>query len=122
MLVVDDDAAVQAILRRLLESHGFLVVTTATLSEAVAAATTQRVNAVVLDLTLSGNDSGLDVLGWLRAEPYYRDVLVLILTGATSLPEHEEEFIRRHRAFVFYKPQSYGVVIEYLNRLLHRPG
>jgi hypothetical protein len=62
------------------------------------------------------------VLSWLRSQQAYIDLPVVIFTGRVELPEHMEEQIRRHRAYVFYKPQSYQPLIEYLLRLTSTPS
>ena len=118
MLIVDDEEAIQRMLERLLRLHGFEAAAAATIADAIAAAERQRFDAVILDLSLGELGSGLDFLAWLRQHPGTRDIPVLILTGRTHLGEDDEELIRRHQAYVFYKPQPVSVLVEYLTRLL----
>jgi DNA-binding response OmpR family regulator len=118
VLVVEDEPSIQETLARLLYLHGFDPLTASDFSEAVTIAEAQAIAAVVLDLTLRGSSSGLDVLAWLRGRPEYVNTPVLILTGALSLDEFDEAVIRRHRAYVYYKPQNYGALIDDIRRLI----
>lgn len=120
VLVVEDEPSVRALLVRMLELRGFAVVTATTCHEAIRAAETGTVHAVVLDLKLHGGSSGLDLLAWCRSQARYATTPVLILTGAVALEEDEEERIRRDRAYVFYKPQQYRGLIDRLERLVSR--
>lgn len=117
VLVVDDEPSVQQFLDRLLQLHGFEVMAATTVAEAIVCAEKYHVDAVVLDLALKGQESGLDLLGWLRNVPEYSNTPILILTGRAALPEDEEVLIRRQHAYVFYKPQPSHVLVEYLKRL-----
>lgn len=117
VLIVDDEESLHQLLRRLLEPHGFTTTHALTLSEAVHVAEQRAPDAVILDLMLAGEDSGLDFLAWFRAHPAFVDTPVLILTGHTSLSEDEEALIRRNRAYVFYKHQLMDELIGYLHRL-----
>ena len=101
----------------MLRLKGFDVERASSVREAVAVLERRRVDAVVLDLSLHGGESGLDLLAWLRARPHHAGTLVLILTGALSLGEDEEALIRRNGAYVFYKPQSYEILLDYLKRM-----
>lgn len=117
VLVVEDDAALQRALGGLLGRQGFSPVTATTVSGAIRAAEKQPVDAIILDLLLDGNDSGVDFLAWLRQQPKYQRTPVLIYTGRTMLDSDAEELILRYRAHVFYKPHPVTLLVEYLRRL-----
>jgi hypothetical protein len=55
----------------------------------------------------------------LRATVEYAAIPVVIFTGMTLDPD-EEQTARQHNAQVFYKPQRYSVLIEYLGKALGR--
>jgi CheY-like chemotaxis protein len=121
VLIVDDEEPIRRMLERLLGMHAFgavAVATIATIAEGIAAAEQRRFDAAILDLSLGELGSGLDFLAWLRQHPGTADIPVLILTGRTHLGEDDEALIRRHKAYVFYKPQPVSVLVEYLGRLL----
>ena len=73
-------------------------------------------DAVILDVRLP-QGSGLDVLASIRQHPKLMHLPVLVLTGV-SLTDEEEDRIRRHRAYVFYKPEGIEAITEKLDRLL----
>jgi DNA-binding response OmpR family regulator len=79
------------------------------------------VDAAILDLWLGEADTGLDVLGWMRSTPPYRTLPVLILTGH-KVTDDQEAVIRRHGAYVFYKPLRQDSFLEYLRRLVPLPA
>jgi DNA-binding response OmpR family regulator len=117
VLIVEDDASLQRALGGLLGREGFSPVEAATVAGAIRAAGQRPVDAVILDLLLDGNDSGIDFLAWLRRQPRYERTPVLIYTGRTMLEGDAEELILRYRAHVFYKPHPITLIVEYLRRL-----
>ena len=117
VLVVDDEAAIQRALDRMLAHHGFAAVAAASIREAVAVVESRSLEAVILDLGLKDAESGIDFLAWLRQQPSHDRTPVLILTGQASIAEDEEAVIRRHRAYVFYKPTPFSELAAYLKKL-----
>ena len=83
MLVVEDQKKHRESLRRGLEAEGYEVVTASTGEEGFAAATTRRVDAIVLDLMLPGRH-GLDVLRDLRAGGFAKPILILTARDAVE--------------------------------------
>jgi two-component system response regulator RegA len=78
LLIVDDDAPLCQRLARAMERRGFVVATSDSVANGVAAATAQPPAFAVVDLRL-GDGSGLDVVGALRmARPGAR---IVVLTG-----------------------------------------
>jgi DNA-binding response OmpR family regulator len=121
VLVVEDDASLQRALGGLLGREGFAPVEAATVAGAIRAADQHKVDAIILDLLLDGNDSGLDFLAWFRRQRAYERTPVLIYTGRTRLEGDAEELILRYRAHVFYKPHPITLLVEYLRRLIAMP-
>ena len=117
VLIVDDEPSIHQMLDRLLPRNGFVTVHAATLHESLQLAAQHPVDAVILDLKLSRGTSGLSFLEWLRAQPQFVHTPVLILTGHVALSEDEEDVIRRHGAYVFFKPQRGDALVDYLRRL-----
>ena len=117
VLVVEDDAALQRALGGLLGRQGFSPVVATTVAGAIQAAEQHSVNAVILDLLLDGNESGVDFLAWFRQQPRYQRTPVLIYTGRAMLASDAQDFILRYRAHVFYKPHPITLLVEYLRRL-----
>ena len=121
VLVVEDDAALQRALGGLLGRQGFSPVVATTVAGAIQAAEQHSLNAVILDLLLDGNESGVDFLAWLRRQSPYQRTPVLIYTGRTMLEGDAEQLILRYRAHVFYKPHPITLLVEYLKRLTAAP-
>lgn len=80
LLVVDDDLAIQRLVKLELEEQGFHVETCGTGGEAIEAVIERRPDLVVLDLNLP-DVPGLDVLADLRDRG---DVPVILLTGRSG--------------------------------------
>jgi DNA-binding response OmpR family regulator len=120
VLIVEDDSAVRQALRRMLNLHGFSVRVAPTAAEAIDVARLETVTAVVLDLGLGAGMTGLHVLSWLRSQPVYSNLPVVIFTGNVDMPEHMEEQIRRHGAHVMFKPQPYEHLVEHLKRVTRK--
>jgi DNA-binding response OmpR family regulator len=117
VLVLDDQPAMCRLLDRLLRLHGFTSLPAVNAAAAMATAGEHRVDAFILDLTL-GDQSGLEVLTWLRRHPWYRLTPVFILTGAPEINEADRTLIKHHWAFVFHKGHSLQVLVEYIRRVL----
>lgn len=77
VLVIDDDAAMQHMLRGYLEPHNVRVLSALRREDATRQLTTSKPDIIVLDLRL-GSDDGLDLLRDIRARS---DVPVIITTG-----------------------------------------
>jgi DNA-binding response OmpR family regulator len=122
VLVVEDDASLQRALGGLLGRKGFSPVTATNVSGAIRAAEQRPLDAVILDLLLDGNESGVDFLAWLRRQSEYRRTPVLIYTGRTMLESDAEELILRYRAHVFYKPHPVTLLVDYLRQLTDAPS
>jgi DNA-binding response OmpR family regulator len=116
--VIEDDPNIQSLLVRMLQLHGFDPVLATDLPTLVIIATSHRVGAFLLDLHLSHGQSGLDLLEWLRSQPSYVDTPVLVFTGETVMPDHLEQTITRHRAYVFHKGQRLQPLMDRLKQLL----
>jgi len=80
VLVVDDDAAVRRLFRRLAENFGLAVVEADGVEEARAALAAHNFRAVFLDLHL-GEQSALDLMPWVGKE-----TPVVLMTGHLDSP------------------------------------
>ena len=113
VLVVDDDPSLQQLLERLLLLHAYTPLRAASVAEAMAATLLKKVDAIVLDLGLTCGDDGLDMLRWLRQQPGYVDVPVMVLTGRPLAPD-DEDALRYYRADVRSKPQPIHELVSFL--------
>jgi response regulator RpfG family c-di-GMP phosphodiesterase len=90
LLLVDDDAALRALLRETFELVDIEVEEAASGSEAVAAIRTRRPDALVLDVRMPGM-SGLEVCRQLKDDPDTAAIAVVLLTGPDGGTRAEAE-------------------------------
>ena len=79
---------------------------------------TATVDAVILDLRLADERSGLEVLEQMRLDARYDDVPVVVLTGVTEVDQAEDEIIQRHGAHLLYKRFGYREVVQRLEKII----
>jgi CheY-like chemotaxis protein len=115
ILVVDDELAIQQLLRDFLEEKGYTVETAGSVGDAIFVLETGMIDAVVLDVRMPRR-SGLELLEFMRLDDQLRDVPVLILTGA-ALTANEEARIARDGGYVFQKSENLETLAEHLDRL-----
>jgi len=116
VLVLDDEESIRKGLCRFLQSHGFGAIEAASFDEAVSVLQTKPLGAAILDVRLPGAHSGLDVLEELRNVAACRDIPAIVLTGGT-LSETEERSVAKHRAHLFYKPEGFSALVDFLKQL-----
>jgi DNA-binding response OmpR family regulator len=73
----------------------------------------------MLDMRLPDGRSGLDVLKSLRAVPEFGQIPVLIVTGGI-LSEAEKTAVTKLRGFVFFKPEGFSTIVNFLDHLTGR--
>ena len=76
------------------------------------------VDAVILDLRLGRERSGLEVLEQMRLEERLANIPVVILTGADKIDPKEEEIIQRLGAHLLYKRMGYREVVQRLEQII----
>jgi len=102
ILVVEDDVRISAFLEKGLRAAGYVPVVVGTAQKAEAAAVTEELDLVILDMGLPGGD-GLAVLRALRAAG--RQMPVIVLTGlaerdaAMCLEAGADDYMRKPFAF-----------------------
>jgi DNA-binding response OmpR family regulator len=116
ILVVDDHPSVRESLRRNIHTRGHLVLEAGNVEQALTMLRDMPIDAVVLDIRL-GDQCGLDVLQFIRAQPGMTNLPVLILT-AFAPTTTQQGLINEYRAMVFYKPVGYRAVLHHLTRAL----
>jgi two-component system copper resistance phosphate regulon response regulator CusR len=116
LLVVEDRKKLLNSLQRGLEEEGYEVVVAATGEQGYYAATTEAVDAVVLDLMLPGRD-GLRVLRDLRANGFVKPVLIL-----TARDDVEDRVLGLDSGADDYlvKPFAFAELLARLRALLRR--
>ena len=121
ILVVDDDEYLVELMRVILESHGFSVVSAARPSEALRILRDETIPAtsfdlILLDLMLPEQD-GISTVRIIRGESRLRDIPVIILTGMGN--DLEENRARKAGANGFLrKPVSRILLLNCINDIL----
>ncbi|MEZ6184723.1 MAG: response regulator [Planctomycetota bacterium] len=94
VLLIDDDPHVSLLLRPILESAGYELITGMTAAEGLRVAQEREVDVAIVDLKLPDR-SGFEVIEELERDPRTRGLPLLVLTGLELAPE-ERERLRRH--------------------------
>lgn len=118
VLVVEDALTTRCILEQFFARAGCDVLQASDPESAMMRLKTTSVDAVILDLRLSDERSGLEVLEQMRLDARYDDVPVVILTGVSDVDEKEEEIIQRHGAHLLYKRFGYREVVQRLEKII----
>src|SRR5690349_3590916 len=88
VLVVDDSPDNLVLTQFLLESEGFEVRTAEDAEQALEALKTYRPHLILMDVQLPGMD-GLELTRQLRADPKWRDVVIVALTAYAMKGDEE---------------------------------
>jgi CheY-like chemotaxis protein len=95
LMASDPDAA----FKRLKDSHAML-------------------DAMILDIALDDNRSGLEVLELMRLDDRFVDLTVVVLTGLANLDDRDVDIINRNRAHLLYKQEGYERVFGKLDLII----
>ena len=125
ILVVEDDVSLRTTMCAVLTLKNYFPVPAENVDSALKVLGAEHVDAVVLDVRLPDPTgmyrSGLNLLKFIRATSEYAHTPVIVLTGG-ELSHYEEEMARNNGAHVFYKPQPYSILFDYLRGLLEPPA
>jgi CheY-like chemotaxis protein len=119
VLVLDDEPTVREIGRRFLQEFGYGCVEADSIEGAVEILRTMSVDAAILDVRLQGQLTGLDLLNAFRQQAELSQIPVLIMTGGV-LTDAEEASIAKQRGFLFYKPEGFDTILNFLDHLTGR--
>jgi len=118
VLVVEDALTTRCILEQFFARAGCDVLQASDPESAMMRLKTTTVDAVILDLRLSDERSGLEVLEQMRLDERYDEVPVVVLTGVTEVDQAEDEVIQRHGAHLLYKRFGYREVVQRLEKII----
>jgi DNA-binding response OmpR family regulator len=119
VLVVEDTIAIRGMLEEFFTLYGYDVVIASDPDTAFKRLkqSSAVLDAMVLDLRLDGNRSGLEVLELMRLDDRFVDLTVVVLTALTLTPE-DVELIRRNRAHLLFKKDGYEKVFDRLDQII----
>jgi DNA-binding response OmpR family regulator len=119
ILVVEDAVVVRNMLEDFLTLYGYDVLVAShpdtafkRLKQSVAS-----LDAMILDIGLDDNRSGVEVLELMRLDDRFVDLPVVVLTGL-NLTSEEEVSIRRNRAHLLHKKEGYERVFNRLAEII----
>ena len=118
VLVVEDALTTRCILEQFFARAGCDVLQANDPDDAMMRLKSTTVDAVILDLRLSDDRSGLEVLEQMRLDSRYDDVPVVVLTGVSEVDQAEDEIIQRHGAHLLYKRFGYREVVQRLEKII----
>lgn len=118
ILLVEDALTTRCILEQFFSRAGCDVLQAVDPDTALLRLGAASVDAVILDLRLGPDRSGLEVLEQMRLEERFADVPVVVLTGATEIDSHEQEIIQRLGAHLLYKSLGYREVVQRLEQII----
>ncbi|MEJ2440756.1 MAG: response regulator [Gammaproteobacteria bacterium] len=81
ILIVDDEFSIRKTLGMLLKSEGYTALEAADLSQAKRMLQTESVDLVITDMRL-GQENGMDLLGWLRANGSEVESIIMTAYGS----------------------------------------
>ena len=103
VLVIDDDPAIQSLLRSVLEDEGYQVLSAASTVHPVDVSQLHPA-LIILDIWLDGDDSGWGLLQELKVTPGARQIPVMLCTGDGALLTREADRIHDLAAGILRKP------------------
>lgn len=118
VLIVEDALTTRCILEQFFARAGCDVLQAGDPDTALVRLKSTPVDAVILDLRLADERSGLEVLEQMRLDERFDDVPVVVLTGVTEVEPAEAEVIERHGAHLLYKRFGYREVVQRLEKIL----
>jgi two-component system, OmpR family, KDP operon response regulator KdpE len=118
ILIVDDDIEVQRVVKRAAEAAGFEVVQALDGAPALALATTEKFDLVLLDIGMPKMD-GRVVLARLKQHPNCADVPVLVYSGLDAQTDRHVALGLGAEDFVD-KPFDAGFLVTRIERLLEK--
>jgi len=119
VLVLDDEPFVRNAARRFLNGSGYACIEAESVDNAIELLHRTPVIAAMLDMRLPDGRTGIDVLTQLRGVPEFRDIPVMIVTGSI-LSDAEKATIAKLRGFVFFKPEGFSTIVNFLDRITGR--
>ena len=119
ILVVEDTIAVRNMLEDFLSLYGYDVLVASHPDTAFKRLkqSAASLDAIILDIGLDDNRSGVEVLELLRLDDRFVDLPVVVLTGL-NLTDEEEESICRNHAYLLYKKEGYERVFNRLAEII----
>lgn len=117
VLVVDDETAIQTIVKVSLElTAGWIVLTASSASAGLEIAKAEQPDLILLDVTMPETD-GIALFHQLQAQPLTRDIPVIFLTAQTR--EAERKSLQQMSSGTLAKPFDPEAIAQQIKTLLN---
>ncbi len=117
ILVVDDEAPNVEIASRMLQMHGYEVVSASNGPDGVAAARTERPDLILMDLSLPNPGDGLVATRAIRAQAGTEAIPVIALTAAAMAEDQQKAYQAGCNEFES-KPIDFRHLLDKIQKLL----
>ncbi|HLA54030.1 MAG TPA: response regulator [Flavitalea sp.] len=118
ILIADDEPDILEILGYNLSREGYQIITAKDGDEAIARAKSQKPDLIILDIMMP-RKTGVEVCGILRAQPAFKDTLIIFLTALSDENSHVKGLETGADDYVS-KPISPKVLLSKVNALFRR--
>lgn len=118
ILIVEDNFETIDILKKKLSDKGYKVILSTNGKEAIEAAKITNPDLFVLDIMLSGDYTGIDVLKWIKKSEALSHKPVIILSNLDS--EKEEVFKLRASEYLVKSNVTLGDIVKAAEKYLSR--
>jgi two-component system, OmpR family, alkaline phosphatase synthesis response regulator PhoP len=118
VLIADDEPDILEILKYNLEKEGFSVTTAKDGDDALAKARQSQPHLIILDMMMP-RKNGIEVCELLRAQPAFKDTLIMFLTALSDEATQLKGFSTGADDYIT-KPVSPGVFVSKVNALFRR--
>jgi two-component system, OmpR family, alkaline phosphatase synthesis response regulator PhoP len=118
ILIADDEPDILEILQYNLKREGYDIITAKDGDEALAKAKANKPDLIILDIMMP-KKNGVEVCGILRAQPAFRDTLIIFLTALNDETSHIKGLETGADDYVS-KPISPKVLVSRVNALFRR--
>jgi CheY-like chemotaxis protein len=121
--VVDDDQSLLDLMTDLLSERSWQVLALRDSATAYESLLVAQPDAILLDIRLSGTQSGWDILDRLQAHPATQPIPVILWSGVTGDLDGKQEWLLARGIPVLSKPFEVDDLFGYLDdALAHTPG
>ncbi len=118
VLIIEDEPAIMKFASKVLELEGYRLIQAGDAVEGIKAIHENRVDAVLLDLMLPGED-GWEVLAQVKSDPNLSDIPVLVFTASVQATNRDRAEKMGASGFIT-KPLTAGQLKEAIDNIFNR--
>ncbi|MCK5834996.1 MAG: sigma-54-dependent Fis family transcriptional regulator [Lentisphaeria bacterium] len=115
ILIIDDEVSILKVLSHIFKKHGYFTATASTIGKATSLLESQDFDLVITDIKLSNEESGLELLRYVKKE--YPTIPVVIITGYATI-KLTIEALKQNAFDLVTKPFKMDQLIEVIENAL----